>query len=512
MGRVLTNNISLSYSIEASFGVLNSSGEWKLLEPNDITTFGATITTVARNPISRDRQRRKGTTTDLDSAAEFEHDLTREVFIDFAEGFAFANFKGLANAVIRSGAAGENLAADDDPPPGGADSGYTHDALSAAYPTGQLVYARGFTNTINNGLKEVITGSTTTDTLIATDTLVDETPSQAANATLSVAGFRFGTGEIDITVTGTTAVIARQSGTKDFTTLGLEAGQLIHVGGLLVANQFSAGAGYARVVSVPNATTINLDKLSSALTTDDGVGDTVDLLYGRFLKNVTTDDADFLERSFQFEAALPNLGNPSGDRYEYSLGNFCNTMAIALPLSDKALVTFGFIGTDTNVPTSTRATNADTPTLPVQTVAYNTSSDVLRLRIQEVDETGLTTCFKDVTLTLNNNVSPEKCLGTLGALFMNTGNFEVDLEGQILFTDEDVASAVRNNTTVTMDTLLTNDDGALAIDIPSMTLGGGDKEFPVNESVLMNLTGQAFQDSILGTSIGISLFPVVPTS
>lgn len=510
MGRVLTNNISLAYSIESVFGVLNTSGEWKLLEPNDITTFGATITTVARSPISKDRQRKKGTVVDLDSAAEFEHDLTKEVFIDFAEGFVFARFTGLANSVIRSGATQQSLAADDDPPPAGTASGYTHSALSAAYPTGQLMFARGFTNAINNGLKQVITGSTTTSTLIATDLLIDETPTLAANATLEVAGFRFGTSEISITVTGTTAVITRIAGTKDFTTLGLTPGQLIHVGGLLVANQFSAGKGYARVVSVPSATVINLDKLSSTIATDPGTGDTVDLLYGRFLRNVATDNGSFLERSYQFEAALPNLGAGATPRYEYSLGNLANTMAIALPLADKATVTFGFVGTDTGVPTATRATNAATPTVVRQSVAFNTSQDILRLRIQKVDETGLTTCFKDVTLTLNNNVTPEKCLGTLGAVFMNTGNFEVDLEGQILFTDEAVASSVRNNDTVTMDTLLKNGDGAICIDLPSLTLGGGDLEFPVNESVLMNLTGQAFGDATLGTSIGISLFPIVP--
>ena len=90
--RVLTNNISLAYAIETSFGVLPASPEWKLLEPNDITTFGATITTVPRAPIAKDRQRRKGTVTDLESNAEFEHDLTLESFIDFAEGFVFANF------------------------------------------------------------------------------------------------------------------------------------------------------------------------------------------------------------------------------------------------------------------------------------------------------------------------------------------------------------------------------------------------------------------------------------
>lgn len=494
MGRQLTNNISLAYSIEATFGVLNPSGEWKLLEPNDISTFGATITTVPRAPISKTRQRRKGTVTDLDSAAEFEHDLTKEVFIDFAEGFVFATFQG----TILAGRPTAVLAASYTVPSG------------PVLQAGTLVYGRNFANAANNGLKEVDTGALATSVPIVGGGLTAETPASEDNRTLEPAGFRFGTGEIDITVTGTTAVIARQSGTVDFQTLGLTPGQLIHIGGLTTGEQFSAGAGYARVISVPDATTINLDKLSSTLATDDGVGDTVDLLYGRFLKNVATDDASYVARSYQFEAGYDTLGAGDTPEYEYSLGNFANTMALQLPLADKALVTFGFVGTDTQPPSSTRATNADTPTQVVQDTAYNTSADILRLRIQQLDETGLTTCFKDVTLTLNNNAAPEKCLGTLGALFMNVGNFEVDLEGQILFTDSAVAQAVRDNETVTMDTLLKNDDGAIGIDIPEMTLGGGDKEFPVNESVLMNLTGQAFGDSQFNASIGISLFPVVP--
>lgn len=497
MGRVLTNNISLAYSIEAAFGVLNTSGEWKLLEPNDISTFGATITTVARNPISRTRQRRKGTVTDLDSAAEFEHDLTKEVFIDFAEGFVFANFQGTILA-------GRPTAVD-------ADS-YTVPA-GPTLPAGTLVFGRGFPDAANNGLKEVDTGATATDVpIVGAGLTIDAAVPTEQNATLEIAGRRGTLSDLDLDVTAGVGTLT-SAAAEDFTTWGLELGQLIHIGGLLPANQFdSAGggfAGYGRVTAV-TATTIVMDKLSSTLVTDDGSGDTVDILFGRFLKNVSTDDPQFLERSYQFEAALPNLGSGGAARYEYSLGNFANTMALALPLADKAIVTFGFIGTDTPVPTSVRATNADTPTVTRQSAAYNTSADILRLRVQQVDETGLTTCFKDVTLTLNNNVSPEKCLGTLGALFMNTGNFEVNLEGQILFTEEAVASAVRENETVTMDLLLKNDDGAIGIDIPSMTLGGGDKEFPVNESVLMNLTGEAFGDDTLDTSIGISLFPVVP--
>jgi hypothetical protein len=71
-----------------------------------------------------------------------------------------------------------------------------------------------------------------------------------------------------------------------------------------------------------------------------------------------------------------------------------------------------------------------------------------------------------------------------------------------------VTAAIRQNTTVTMDFILQNDDGAIAVDLPSITLGGGDREFPANESVLMNVNTQAFADPVLNTSIGVSLFPV----
>ena len=238
------------------------------------------------------------------------------------------------------------------------------------------------------------------------------------------------------------------------------------------------------------------------------------MLFGRFVKNVPVDDANFQSQSFQFEAAYPNLDNPSGDRYEYAKGNFCNTAGFELPLTNKATVSFAFIGTDTEPPVASgsRATNADSPLSPVQTGAFNTSADIARLRITELDETGLTTDFKSVTLNINNNVSPEKVLGQLGAKFMNTGNFEIDLESQLIFTDYRVVEAIRNNETLTLDFAITNDDGAIVVDIPALTLGGGDREFPVNESVLVNTTAQAFGDATYNASLIVSLFPFVPSS
>lgn len=520
MGRVLTNNTSLAAAVETTLGQVPAAGTWFLLEPNDITTLGAQITTVARSPISKNRQRRHGTVTDLDSSVEFEHDLTLSVVETFIEAFIFAEAVN-ADTVFRGVAA--------------VSGGYTIPAATAAqaakfqFTSGgpiSLVYARGYVNAANNGLRALTSDLASSGTTLPITGSAAETP--PTNAVVEMAGIRATAGDLAINVTGTGAVLSSGNNSVtndiDFTTLGLTVGQIIHIGGMTNANRFFgagpvASYGYARVTSIA-AAALGLDKLSSTLVdsdgTDDGSGGNlvpVDLLFGRYIRNVAVDHADYLERSFTIEAAWDNLQNPGpGAEYSYAVGNLCNEMAITLPLTDKATISFGYIGTDTQNPTTSRATNASTPIEPRKVGAFNTSADILRLRVTELDEDGLTTDFKEATLTLRNNVSPEKVLGTLGARYMNTGNFEVDLEGQILFTDGDVVDAIRANTEVTMDFILKNADGAIAVDIPAMTLGDGSAELPVNESVMLNLTGQAHQSTTFGTSIGVSLFPVVPTS
>lgn len=490
MGRVLTNSVGLAYSIEEALGVLASNAEWKQLEPNTIGTLGADITTVARDPISQNRQRRKGTIVDLDSAVEVEMDYILEHFIDFAEGFVFSAFVG-GNTYNPSGVTS------------GASGGYTVTA-GGDLDAGTLVFARGFVLPANNGLKLVASGATPTN--IRVNGLLDETA--PANATVEVTGVRAGVGDIQVNAGGNLV-----SSVLDFTDLPLSVGQFVWVGGEDDDNRFANddNRGFARVIAVaPNLLT--LDKKSQVFVADTGTGKQIDLYFGRFLRNVPVSDMNFLERSFQFEGSYPNLDEPGpGDRYEYAKGNLCNTLAFTLPLTDKATMNAAFIGTDTQPPTTARATNASNAKLPLQTTLFNTTADVARLRITEVDETGLTTDFKSVTLTLNNNVTPEKVIGRLGAKYMNYGNFDVDLEAQLLFTDGAVLEAIRENRTLALDFALRNTDGAVVTDIPSLTLGGGAKELPRNESVLLNTTAMAFGDPVFGYSIGFSLFPFVPS-
>lgn len=504
MGRVLTNQTSVSFAIEETLGVLPGTPTWKLLEPNDVTQYGPTISKVARDPISKLRQRRKGTTTDLDSGVELEHDLTREVYKDFIEGLLFATaIYPDSQPPVQSGALFDDLAAV------AATPGYSHSALSAALIQGRLVMLRGFDLAVNNGLKEVAAASTTTSTIIVSGAQVDETPGNVDNATMTMAGVRAGSGDLVLTVTGVVGTIS--STVLDFTTLGLNVGQVIHVGGLLAANQYAtAGPFFARITAIA-ANLLTLDKLDPGVVTDAGVGIPIDLLYGAFIRNVATDDTGFLERSYQFELALPNLQDPGpGDEFYYSEGNEANTATFNLPLTDKATITFGFVGTDTPVPVTARKTNAATPVEPVETAAMNTSADIARIRLQEVDETGLTSCFKNLSAGIDNQVTGEKCLGNLGAIFLNQGNLLVDVEADLLLTNSKVIAAIRDNDTLTMDWIIKNEDGAIAVDLPSLTLNGGDMDLVRNESVNISTTAEAFLDPVFGYSMATSLIEQVP--
>lgn len=511
MGRSLSNNFGFNYTNETSLGVAGTS--WKQLEPNALNAFGATITTVARNPLSRNRQALKGVVTDLDSSVAFTTDATRDSIRDFAEALIFAT--GINTDVTDLTSTAVSATTD----------GYTVAALSAAqadkFEIDTLVYASGHNTSANNGLKVVdadIAASATEITVA--EALENETPPSSAR--ISFAGYQIsaatvvtwtwnaGTKQATLNATGKGTVLQA---------LGLTVGQVVHIG-----SQDSSGAsqrafenaaandmfGHCRVVSM-DADNVIFDKVDAALQFTDATdpATAVDILFGEFFRNVTTDSAEFLERSVQFEGEFIGLDTGDADMYSYAKGNFLNTATFDLPLTNKAEVTYEFIGTDTDNPVSagSRKSGASSAVSPTTTTAFNTSSDIARLRITEVDEDGITTDFKNISFSITNNVTPEKVLNTLGAKFMNSGNFGVSFTSQLVFTNSLVVNKIRSNETVTMDFIMKNDNGTIAIDIPSMTLGDGALNLPENESILISLSGTAFRDPTLNTSIGISVSP-----
>lgn len=498
MGRTLTNSTALSYSVETTLGT--ASATWKTITPNQISEIGAKITKVARNPISKNRQRLKGSVVGLESGFQTEVDFIMEHLIDFAEAVMFSIFKG--GRVVYPTSVTTTL--------------YNVPAMADALPSGTLVMVRGSVNAVNNGLKLVTTGGTTTTIPIASPTMVAETytnPTQ--NVSVEVCGVQGATGDIQLNAAG--HII---STTLDFTTLGLTSGCWLYVGGSVAATNFATliaqantTARFVRVLTVA-ANLITTEKRGATYGTDNGSGKTIHLYFGRFVRNVAVDHAtDYLERSYSFEAAFENLGTtPGTDEYIYPKGNYCDEMKLDFALGALSKMNLGFIGTDTPVPTASRASGAATPIRQVQVTAFNPTSDFARLRLAEIDDTGITTDFSSLSLTLKNNVTPEGKLGVLGAAYMNTGNFDVDIDAELIFTNSRVLAAIRDNSTLSMDVAVKNGDGGFVFDIPEMTLAGGDPNFPENESVKIQSASMAHQSSVFGYTCSFSIFPFIPAS
>lgn len=509
MGRVKTSSIGLAYAREETPGVLPAQPKWRVIEPNQINNFGADIKTVAREPISKSRQRRKGSVVDLDSPLEFDADLTLGHFRDFVESFLYSVAIG----------------PDSYEPTAVTATGFTVAALSAAqagrliYGAGNaaksLIYARGFKTAGNNGLKPVSAAHANGAVEIKAAGLAVEAVDAKQLVEVAIAGVRGAPGDLKIDANGDlTSVVL------DFTLLGLSAGQVIHIGGTDVANRFfeTENFGLARIAAVAQHK-ITLERTAQVFVTDDGTttnaggaGVAIDILFGQFVRNVDVDHADYREITNQIELSSPNLGTAGATNYEYALGEYADALTATIPLTEKATIKLGFVGLDTVPPSAVRATNAATAKEPNQTAAFGTASDIARLRLMKVDETGLSTDFKSLSIALKNNAAGEKVLGKLGNKYVNAGQLQIDIEAEMLFTDPAVIAAIRGNQSVGLDFTLRNDDGGVHFDIPSATISGGKRNFRANESVTIQGQVMAFKDPTLGTSIGVSLFPILPAN
>lgn len=522
MSRVLTNNTALVFGVQSALDATPTA--WTTVEFDALKRYGAEIKKVARRPISKLRSRRKGTTVDLDAGVEFDTDLTVDAVANFLEGFMFSQF---ANKEFNLRASSATVP----PPVVGATDDFTIDAASATLAgkivwvtasVSTLFFAKGYTNAINNGFHELSADVASTDTAIqVTTNLVTETP--PTNASLQICGVRVNDdADLTLTVSGSTATLVSAAAIADWSVLGLRAGMFIHIGGVnlttgAVARGLGSGGttsyGFARITSV-STSTLNLDKLATTLSTASGPASAAqDVLFGRFVRNVPVDaattDNEFVERYYQFEGAFPDLGGVGTPQYEYVINCLADQLTLNLPLTDKGSGTWAFIGTTAQDITSSRKSGASSAVDPLRVVAFGTASDVAAIStdlISSASDVG----FKSLTLTLKNNVSAEKVLGTLGARFMNAGLFEVGISGQMLFTTAAIINSIKNNVTVTFLSIVANEDGAICLDIPEMTVGDGKRDFPQDQTVLVNVTAETHRGATLTYDLGVSLLAIAP--
>jgi hypothetical protein len=150
--------------------------------------------------------------------------------------------------------------------------------------------------------------------------------------------------------------------------------------------------------------------------------------------------------------------------------------------ADKLTFDIGFVGTDVEQVASTLAgpTNLKAGTRPalVESEAYNSSSDVTRINMSVFSETDeyVTPLFgfvQEMSLTIDNQLSPNKAVGTFGAFDLTAGSFMVSGTLTAYFDSIAAMSDIRNNSDVSIDAHFVKANQGISFDLPLITIGDG---------------------------------------
>lgn len=505
--KVDSNITGLRYCTELTLGVLDptpANQTWFELEPNTYSDFGGKITTVARNPINPGRQRKKGVVTNVEASAGWNTDLTQTNLQDMLQGFFFADFrqKNTFTGV-------QTVATSDD--------SYGATGIHTGFFAGDQVLATGYTNSGNNGVKDVVTAASNKVTV--SQNLVDET--SPATAKLTCVGFTFASADATITNSGSAFPVLGATA-KNCTQLGLLPGEWIFVGGDAAGDKFATAAnnGFARVRSVA-ANGITFDKTSALMVTDAGTGKTIRIYKGRCLKNEI--GSTIKRRSYTLERTLgySDAADTTKEQAEYEVGSVPNQATFNYKSADKINVDLTFVSQNaTSINENVSGANtllskiSGVVRVPVvEADAFNTSSDFSRIRLSTVSATSafpapLFTYSEDMTLVVNNNIKPANALGVLGAFDLSAGTFEVG--GSITAYFGDVASiqAVRNNSDITLDIIVVKSNSGIAFDVPLLSLGGGLANVEQDTPVKLPLDNAAATGAKISSTLNHTLFLV----
>lgn len=496
-----SNVTGLRYAEEASLGVLPGSPVWYPLEPNSYQDFGGSITTIARNPINASRQRLKGVTTDLDASGGFNMDLTQFNLTRLMQSFFFAAAREKTDTAPLNGTAITITNVD-----GTAEE---YDAASGldAFTVGRLVYASGFTNAANNGLKTV--ASAAAGALGVSENLVDETP--PAGARIQTVGVVAGADDIDVDATG--SIPALVSTTLNFTTLGLIPGEWIFIGGDSAGLRFTTTAnnGFARIATIA-ANRLELDKTDSTMANETSAGGkTLQIFFGTVIQNEL--DALVTRRTVQLERTLGEDG--SGTMSEYIVGAVANEFSMNVQAANKVECDLSFIGIDNEqYDGATGVKSGARPSIQVAT-AFNTSTDFSRIRLAIVTPgdaapTPLFAFVSEITLSINNNASPEKAIAVLGSFDVTAGTFEVGGSLTAYFADIAAVQAVRNNSDVTIDIAMVKENAGILFDVPLLSLGDGRLNVEQDQKIDLPLELAGARNDF-DTTLLMNVFDYLPT-
>lgn len=491
------NATTVHIARQSGYGSLGGSPEWHALKP---TTIGGGLAQTERamhDTIDASNQYEAGSVVDVTADVPLSQGLTYQAASLLLPGAMRTSWSGpvaLETAATR--------------PTSATSAHFVVPTMSAALPANTLIKVSGCAVAANNGVKVVSSGGTTTQ--IPCSGLTAETFTAAQNVTIEVCGYQFASGDLTVTVSGSTITLGTT--TKDLTELGLVSGQSIWVGDTSNAAYSYATAavgGPARLTAAPTANAMTVDSTFTTWTTDNGSSKTIRVYFGQTARVVARDSGAYSEGYYTVEHTIENLGAANGNRYQYTTDGVLDTLTLAAPAAALATLEASLIGVDVES-TDTRKTNASTPTLAKRTIAYNTTSDISgRLKLLS-DGTALTGYITSATVTIENGAQRNPAHGVLGSAVTSFGKVRVRVSIEAFLTESALITAARSNLAISANIWLRNADGAIVLDVPEARVSTDSIGFPAGRVVTITGEVMANADTTWSTSLIASRIPGCP--
>lgn len=511
MGNKIDSNVvGLAYAEETSLKVLPGTGGvdaiWRPLDPNEYGDFGADIKTIARNPISADRQRKKGVVSDLDASGSIVQDVTQNNLTRLMQGFFFANLREKVNTAPLNVNAPLTVGVTSF----GAGTIVCTAGSGAKFVVGNLILVTGMVNSVNNGLFRISAITTDTLTVVGTTTTVVET--FPATGRVEVVGFELADNTASLAIANGLLELNISSGT--FLNRNMNVGEWIYIGGDTLATRFSGTtnrSGYARIESIA-ATKLTLSEPTWVAANEAAAsGKTIRVFTGSFLRNEES-AALIRTRSYNIERTLGQ--DDFGVQSEYLEGAVANEYELKFDTADKLTADLSFIALNQTIRNGTTGVKAGTRLSVIDEDAFNTSNDVFQLRIFVYGTTptpaSLFAYAQEGSIMVKNNCAGAKAIGVLGSFDVNVGSFDVDSELTVYFSDVAAIQAIKDNASVGFNMITAQRNAGIVYDIPLLTIQGGRPDIKANEPIALPLKNQGAK-SRFGFTIAQTYFAYLPT-
>lgn len=330
----------------------------------------------------------------------------------------------------------------------------------------------------------------------------------------------FGAGDLALTVNDETNIVTLKStnfvGFRDVN--GFHEGTWIGLFSDDATNHFSKQF-FGRVCEVVSNNEIRLDRVSTPLVDDAGVGLTIEMHVGRLIRNEKE-----LELIKETSVTIKRtLGTYDGKMQSQNIeGCVASQLKISAPVDKPVSCEFNYIAVcDMNNTEDVSLTAANTEGYVIED-AFNTSSDIYQSVVTMMDEDGPATdqiigIVMNAEISINNNLKAVKGhtidagKSRPGGFSVSAGSFDVDGKIDIYLNTVANNDTVKEGSNLAYHLILARKGEAFILDVPDLMAGNGIFNVPAEEEVTIPLDGMA-SECKNGYTVGLIFFENLPDS